>query len=146
MTKQRESEAFVDIGGYVYHNEGNAKVKMHIGEVNKPLKPDDATKTQRLKKIRVYMGVEEDKSVQGNQVYEKDINMWQEQDGTDGKPRSTAYENDVTPDSEESQNNNSAPSGLQVLKNFVDKIKDEQLAMWIVIIGIGLLAIYALVR
>jgi hypothetical protein len=149
MTRVKESETFVDIGGYAYQNEGEVKVKLHLGEVNRALQPDDATKIHRLKKIRVYMGVEEDKSVNGNQVYEKAVKMWQDTDNKDNSGKSTAYDRDATPKvdfSSPENNNNGLTKGETFLKNMVDKIKDNQLAMWIVIVAIALLVGYSLLR
>ena len=135
-----EATAYAEIGGYLYENEGKATVKMHTS-VNESLKLDDAVKATRIKKVRVEMNVIEDKSVQGNQIYQKDVSMTQIVD--DNNPTTTAqnsYSTGAPVDANQSDPNNQGqgPSGLQVLKNFVDKIADQVKAMWIVIAGLAL--------
>jgi len=117
-----ESETYVEIGGYVHQDEGQARTKLYVGDVDQPLKVDDAALTKRMKKVRVTMKVEEDKGVYQNQVYEKKVDMTQE---IVDEPSSTA----AGPKSESkfvpTGADGSEPSGLQVLKNFVDKLSDR---------------------
>ena len=96
-TKTTEPSAFVDIGGYVHQDEGNAKVKLYVGNVDEPLKVDDAAITKRLKRIRVTMNVTEDKTPKENCVYEKNAFMEQREDTdgelppNDGQPTSSEF-------------------------------------------------------
>lgn len=147
MGKIRESETYVEIGGYLHQDQGRAKAKLYVGDVDKPLRIDDAELTKRMKKIRVTMNVSEDKSVHQNQVYEKDIEMVQtivgEGGGKDGK--GADYSKDATPEMNgHSPGETDIPAWGKVLKNFVDKISDGQTAMWIVLCGVAILAAVSL--
>lgn len=80
-----EPEAFVEIGGYCHQDANRVKTKLYVGDVNQPLKVDDAAVTKRLKKIRVSMYVTEDTTPKNDCVYEK--NAWMEQTAdSDEKP------------------------------------------------------------
>lgn len=143
--KIHESSSWVELGGYVHQDEGRAKAKLYVGDVNKPLVIDDAALTKRLKKVRVTMNVSEDKSVHQNQVYEKDIEMIQEIIGEpSGKNGKTApYSQDATPEM-----NSAAPSNeltpMQILKNMIDNVMADNRTQWIVIAGALIIAAVAL--
>ena len=148
--KYKESETFVEIGGYVHQDEGRARAKLYVGDVNRPLMVDDAALTKRLKRVRVTMNVAEDKSVHKNQVYEKDINMVQEildEPNTKGGVTSTEKNYNLGPDGNGNGNgsNKDGLTPLQVLKNFVDNIAADVRQHGWMILGVGLIAAAALV-
>lgn len=145
MTKLRESETFVEIAGYLYKDPGRARAALHVGDVNKVLHPDEAEEITRMKKVRVTMNVSEDRSVQKNKVYEKDIEMIQEVIGDpSGKSgKGTVYDEGISNPGASVQEPKSL-DGLQVLKNFVDKIAENQTALWVCFVGIALVAAVAL--
>lgn len=138
----REPTAYAEIGGYMYETEGNAKVKLQTS-VNKPLKLDDADRVTKINKVRVEMHVSEDKSVQDNQVYEKDIKMKQisnNGDASDG----TNFDEDSTP----SKSNGGLENSAVYLKNMIDnvlaRLDTERTGFWIAIIATALVAAFAL--
>jgi len=139
----QEPGAFVDIAGYVYQNAGKATAKLQVGNVNEELKPDNAELIKTMKRVRVSMRVEEDQSVLTNQVYQKDVVMDQQvlDEAPSGKaPKGSTY---AAPNAE-SADPAPGPSGLQVLKNFVDNVASDNRLQWVAIIGLSLLAITAL--
>jgi hypothetical protein len=144
--KQKESETYVDIGGYVHQDEGRVKAKLYVGDPNRPLVIDDAALTKRLKKVRVTMHVSEDTSVHKNQVYEKDINMDQQilEEGSPSKGGTSSMGKEyLTPEDGNGKN----PDGLtplQVLKNFVDNIAKDNRVQWILIVAIAIIAVAGL--
>jgi hypothetical protein len=141
----REPTAYAEIGGYMYENQGQAKVKMQTS-VNKPLKLDDADRVTKINKVRVEMHVTEDKSVQENQVYEKDIRMKQTTD--EGQPmHGTAYEQQS--DAPIQSASNPAPDDFKtwtknIIDNILARLDSERLAYWIVIVAVALIAAFAL--
>lgn len=90
-----EGTAFVEIGGYVHQDPGEARVRMYVSDVNKPLVTEDAELTKRLKKVKVSMKVEEDTSVAAGQVYAKDCRMWQDEDPAESPKGTTSTSKSV---------------------------------------------------
>lgn len=113
--KIKESSASVEIGGYVHQDAGKARVKLYVGDVNKPLKIDDAALTKRMKKLKVTMNVSEDTSVENNKVYEKLVDMKQYDQDSDSPT------NDMTND-----NVSSSPPDLEIY-NTKPKTNDNPL-------------------
>lgn len=155
MAKNKESETFVEIGGYLYKDEGRVRTALHVGDVNRILQPDDAAETIRLKKIRVTLNVSEDSSVQKNKVYEKDIEMIQEVVGESSMKSgkgSDAYNKDATPNTSglpgTSPSNGELPAWGKVMKNMLDEgfrsLRNDKTAQWIVMVGIAVVAAVAL--
>jgi hypothetical protein len=70
-----ESEATLDIAGMVHQDEGKARVKLYVSDVNKPLKVDPATLSKCMGHVQVKMTVTENKSVYNDSVYEKGVTM-----------------------------------------------------------------------
>lgn len=148
MSKQHESSTYCEIAGYVHQDEGSAKVKMYVGDPNKPLQIDDAALTKRLKKVRVTMNVSEDTGVYKNQVYEKDINMVQtimdEPSSKGGLPGTTSTGKEYLGTADPS----TAPTGdltpMQTLKNMLDNLWADNRAQWFLIGAAILVAAVAL--
>lgn len=143
MKKSSKSEpiASCEIGSFLHENKGKATVKTYTA-VNEPLKVDAADRTRQIGKVRVEMHVIESKNVVDNQIYQKDVEMFQIRD-------------DATP-SETSEMSSSSvnPSGavpkdgltpLQVLKNFVDNIAKGQRLHTALIVGAVAIAVAAFV-
>lgn len=131
-TVTEEPTAYAEIGTYLHRSEGKAKVKSYVS-CNEPLKVDSAVDTKQIQKLRVEVHVKEDTGVKDNQFYEKDVETIQITNGGDIQPTT---ENS----SEPLYNEIPSPDGLsplKVLKNFVDKIKEEQTMMWVVV-GVSL--------
>lgn len=137
-----EPSASVEIGGYAHLDAGRVKTKLYVSDVNQPLKIDAAELTKQMKKIRVTMNVEEDKSVSGDCVYEKDVYMIQESSDGYSTPGQMTSQSDGTPMPE---GTNEDPSPLKVLKNFVDNIASDNRTQWVLIFCCGLIAVAAIV-
>ena len=141
-----ESTGFAEIGSYMYRNNGTGKVsvKMHTS-VNKPLSLDDADEVLRIKKIRVETRVVEDKGLADGVAYQKDVEAIQTTDSetpSSTSSRSSANESPPSP-------GDGNPTGLQVLKNFVDNIaadlRDHKNLATILFVVIGAVAVAALI-
>ena len=149
MGKNREYENFAEIGTFLHVNDGEAYTKSYTS-VNEPLRTDSAKLTKKVGSVKVRMLVEEDRGVQKDgSFYTKSV--WNEQERDGGNSPSTGYK--TTQQSEyyndpQTQNkpvdNNEIPAWGKVLKNFVDKIKDENNTQWILIAIIGIVAGIAL--
>lgn len=83
--KFNEPVAYAEIESVLHRNAGNAKVKTYTS-VNKPVKVDSSVDAQRIGKVRVEMHVKEDRNVNGDCIYEKNISLKQIRD--DGEPTS----------------------------------------------------------
>ena len=125
----KEPSASVEIGGYVYQNNGKATAKLQVSDVNKPLVLDNAAITKRLKKVKVTMNVEEDDTPYNNQVYQKDVTMWQTVDDEESPKGTTASAQIKHSPKYDVDDEDEEPKGpldrLGVLKNFVDNIAED---------------------
>jgi len=144
-----ELKGYAEIGSYMYRNNGTGKVsvKMHTS-VNKPLELDSADEILKIKKIRVETHVIEDKNLSDGIAYQKDVETIQKTDN--GAPMNETFDGtDSMPGGNGSGNNSGEPSGLQVLKNFVDNIaadvRDNKNLQTVLFLLIGVIAVSALI-
>ena len=141
-TAVSEPSAYVEIGGYAHLNGGQVKTNLYVSDVNKPLEIEDAEITKRLKKLRVTMNVEEDKSVSENCVYSKNVTMVQEPSNGDSAPTGTQRTGDDW--KPQADGKDGGPNPLQVLKNFVDNIAADNRWQWVLIVAACIIGATAL--
>ena len=123
-----EPTAYAEIGAYLHKDGGKAKVKAYTS-VNKPLQVDASEKTEQIKRLRVEMHVVEDKTVDSNSFYTKSVDAVQVSDSSPAS--SSGFSESDYPNTNAGESKES-PSGLQVLKNFVDNIASD-LRLWKVV-------------
>lgn len=147
MARRKEHTNSAEIAAFLHTNENEAYVKTYTA-VNEPMKIDSSQRTQKIGGVTVTMNVEEDTSVKRDgSFYEKRV--WTEQHRDLGETNTNPGDRTDKPEQknhEETKDDNdgTGPSGLQVLKNFVDKLAENQTMLWVVVTAIAIVAGVAL--
>jgi hypothetical protein len=147
-----ESEHYVEIGGFVHQDEGEANVKLYVGDVDKPLQVDPAAITKQIAKLRVGLTITEDKSVSQNCVYQKNVVMSQEVLSNMAKSGNSSSGVSVKQQGVQADDPNAPandiPAWGKVLKNFTDQIHEsfhgDIRMLWIGLVAVGVCAGVAL--
>ena len=121
-----EPVSYAKVGMFLHENGGKAKIKTYTS-INENLKVDSADRTRKVGEVTVEMHVREDKSVIGNQIYEKNVDSVQVTgSGDPSNETSTSAESPFgdTPVGDDFK---------RWTKNIIDKLIDAKNTQWVVI-------------
>lgn len=131
-----------EFGVFEKRNNGSGEVEYEsISTVNKQLKVSPADVIRTIARKRIEVREIEDKDLDGDTFYNKKVNTKQIEEESDEGSNSTKSKGRSEP---ESNGNGKEPSGLQVLKNFVDKIADVVKTHGAILVGLGVISGLAL--
>lgn len=139
-----EPVGYAEVGTYLHKNPGKATVKTYTS-CNEPLKVDAAVETQQIKKIRVETHVYEDKSVNQNVVYQKDVETIQLSDGETPVSGSNFKTEAATPEESTTPSSDPLSKGERMLKNMIKSNTAWMIlvaAVAILAFGIGMAALF----
>jgi hypothetical protein len=137
---------YAEFGAHMHRDNGGKMKIVASTSVNKPLSIDGGHDETSKIAFRRYKIVEEEKAqLNGSTFYEKEV--WNEQEGGEKASKtSSRKEEDVDePETVEgSEGSRGGPSGLAVLKNFVDNLAADVRQHTVLILAVGMVAIAAL--
>jgi hypothetical protein len=154
---KREVIGFAEFGAYEKRNNGSGEVEYEaVSSVNKKLKIEPSDEVRQIVKKRFEITEVEEKDIDGDTFYKKNVKAKQTDSGdsdvgtkSSSSGRSGGAPSNYGSDPSE-QSNSNEPSGLFVLKNFVDKVNDRvgvhDIMLWITMACIGIIAGYLLLR